>query len=250
VALFVTTRTLANLVRQIIGTLGLAMWPDLTGMEARQEYARLRAVHRLLVPISTTLCIAVAAALWYEGGEVIKVWTRGKLTPDVTLLRFLLVQLVLQCPWLASSIFTAASNHHKKLSWFYLSSAIVGVGVAALLVKRWGTWAVPLGLMAGEALACYHFVIQDTCRMLEEPYGPFMLKTWLSLTVTAAAALAAGFAAHYAIPGPALIRWVGVGAMTSLVSLAVAWVIWLTRADKLMLMSRWRPLRVMLASKV
>ena len=242
VAIFVTSRTLANLIRQVVGSLNVALWPDLTGMEARREQAQLRSVHRLLMVGSTTLCIAVAAALWYEGGEIIAVWTRGKLEPDRTLLRLLLVQLVLQSPWLASSVFTAAANRHERLSWSYLISAVLGLGTAALLVGWMGTWAVPVGLIVGEALACYHFVVKDTCRMVGESYGPFAGRLWVGVASVATMALMAGWGAHETIPGHFLVRWMAVGASTSAVSLAVAWGFWLTGEDRTVLLSRLRPL--------
>ncbi len=249
VALFVTSRTLTALIRQIIGAFNLSLWPDLTMMEARQERGRLRSLHRLLTAGSTTLCVGVAATLWYEGGEVISIWTRGKLTPDETLLRLLLVLLVLQSAWMASGIFAAASNRHTTLSWAFMISATLGVGMAALLVRRLGTWAVPVGLIAGEAIACYHFVIHDVCRLLEEPYLRFACRLWLGLAATGAVSLLAGWAAHTAIPGPFVIRWVGVGFTTLTVSMAVAWAVWLTPEDRTLLSAKLRLLRALMSYK-
>lgn len=232
VALFVTSRTLANIIRQVVGSLTVALWPELTGLEARGEQARLRSVHRLLVVGSTTLSIAVAAVLWYEGSEVITVWTRGKLEPDLTLLRLLLLQLVIQSPWLASSVFTAAANRHERLSWSYLVSAVIGVGVAAVLVRRIGTWGVPVGLIVGEALACYHFVVKDTCEMIGEPYVPFIRRLWLGLSVVGAGSFVAGWVAHQIAWGPAPLRWLEVGAVTCIVALVTAWWLWLPTNDR------------------
>lgn len=242
VAVFVTSRTLVNLIRQIVGSFINTLWPEITSMEARGEWDRLRALHRLLIVGSTAMCIGVAATLWYEGAEVITVWTRGKLEPDLTLLRLLLVLLVLQSTWLVSLTFTASTNRHAKLSWLYLASAVVGIGVAALMVRWIGTLAVPIGLIIGEALACYHFVVKDTCQMIGEPYGPFALRLWSGLIAVVTVALVAGWAAHQLIPGPYLVRWLGVGAMTTAVSIVVAWAIWLIPEDRAQLVSRLRPL--------
>src|SRR5207253_2841311 len=67
VAVFVISRTLANLIRQLVGAMNSALWPDLTIMESSGALERLRRIHKLLVAGSSTLCIAIAAALWYEG---------------------------------------------------------------------------------------------------------------------------------------------------------------------------------------
>src|SRR5207244_2331497 len=80
----------------------------------------------------------------------------------------------------------------------------------------------------GEAAACYHFVVKDTCQMIGEPYGPFALRLWSGLIAVATVALVAGWAAHQLIPGPHLVRWLSVGTITTAVSIAVAWAIWFT----------------------
>src|SRR5438552_18724844 len=97
-----------------------ALWPDLTIMESSGSLERLRRIHKLLVAGSSTLCIAIAAALWYEGAEVISAWTLGRIQPDVTLLRLLVVILVLQTPWLASSVFTDSTNRLDKIYRSYV----------------------------------------------------------------------------------------------------------------------------------
>ena len=249
VAIFVTSRTLVNVVRQIVGSVINSFWPEITSMEARGEWERLRLVHRFLMVGATALCIGFASAVWYEGMEIITVWTRGKLVPDLILLRLLLVLLVLQSIWVVSLVFTAAANRHEKLSWSNLISALIGVGMAAVLVKPLGTWAVPVGLIVGEAVACYHFVVKDTCLMIGEPYRPFALRLWLGFLIVAAMALLAGWATHHTIPGPYLVRWLGVGAFTSIVSAVAACVIWFTPEDRAQLMSRLRPLVVLGGSR-
>ena len=242
VALFATSRGLVNLIKEAVAPLTTALWPELTGMEARQEYVRLRSLHRQVISGSLALCIAMAAALWFEGSEVLFVWTRGRLTPDPTLLRLLLLHLVLQVPWVTSSLFTAASSRHKKLSWSYLASAVLGVALSAILIRWTGTWGVPLGLIIAEGLSCYHFVLKDTCRMVGESYGSFARQLWTGLLVIAGAALASGWVAHVSIPGHFIIRWLGVGLLTSGMSLVLSWILWLTPEDRSALSYRLQPL--------
>ena len=233
---------LSSMIRQVVSAVMNSLWPEITGMEARGEFERLRRLHRVLMGASTALCISIAAVFWYEGAEIITVWTRSKLEPDLILLRLLLVLLVLQSTWLVSLVFTAAANRHEKLSRSYLIAAVVGIGTAALLMKWIGTWAIPVGLIVGEALACYHFVIKDTCQMIGEPYGPFALRLWFGLFATLLVALMIGWIAHHGIPGPYFVRWLGVGAVTSIASIAVAWGIWFTSEDRDHMISRLRPL--------
>jgi O-antigen/teichoic acid export membrane protein len=228
VALFVTSRTLANLIRQVVLSLIGAVWPELTRMEALGEWGRLRAVHRQLMMGTALLCVGAATAIWFEGLEIIGFWTGGKLQPDATLLRLLLVMVVLQCPWQVSLVFSAAANRHGKLARSQLLASVIGLGLAGLLMPTLGIYALPVGLTIGEAVACYHFIVRDTCRMLGEPYRAFAIWLWGGLATVSGAALTGGWLAHASLRVPSPLDWVGVGAAGMFSAAAAAWLVWLT----------------------
>jgi O-antigen/teichoic acid export membrane protein len=247
VALLVTTRTLGNVIRQVVGTLMVALWPELTRMDATGAAEALRYSHRLLVAGSTGLCAAFAGALWFEGAEVIAVWTRGKLVPDIWLLRLFLLALALQAPWWASSAFTATSNRHGNLSYSYAGSAVLTLMATAILIHPCGLLAVPLGAILGEAVACYHFVIKDTCQVLREDYPRYAAQLWRGVAAIFFAAWGAGWLGHLIAFGPAPLRWVQIGGLTTLASLLSASVVALRKEERSLLVhwgkSRWFPPR-------
>jgi len=236
VAMLAVSRTLTNLIRQTVGAFNSALWPDITRLEASGNLTQLRTLHHLLVVSCSTLCVVLAVVLWYHGAEIIRVWTGGKLEPDSTLLRLLVVQLVMQSPWIASSTFSAAANRHRILARSYLISGIVGLAVTAILLGRIGIWAVPVGLMLGEAMACYHFVVRDTCRLIGQEYGTFIIQFWRGMAIVTVGAMAVGWASQQTIPGPFLIRWTGTGVVTSATAIIVAWTAWLTREERMILL--------------
>lgn len=242
VAIYSIYRTLAGLIRAVGDALYHVVWPDVTKLEALAEHEKLRTLHRLLVTTSTGLCIAFSSSLWHVGAETVTLWTGGRLDPEPTLLRLMLVGLVLQAPWIASSVFTAASNRPKNLARSYLVAAVTGVGVAAVLINWLGTWAVPVGLTVGEALACYHFVIRDTCGLVGEPYGPFARRLWAGIVIGMVGSVVCGGLVSGGISGPLLVRWAAVGAATFASSALVAWMVWLTPEARSLMMLRLRPL--------
>jgi O-antigen/teichoic acid export membrane protein len=238
VALLVTTRTLANVVKQMVAPVQLALWPELTRLDALGADASLRLGHRLLTIGSLTVCAAFGGALWFEGASVIEVWTGGRLTPGIWLLRLFLLALVLQAPWLASSLFTTANNRHRRLAYSYAITAILSLTATAFLLRPYGLLAVPLGGIVGEALACYHFVVKDACGVLKEDYTRFAVRLWAGVAAISCSALAAGWLGHSLAIGPAPLRWFQVGVLNSVVAVLSGWCFGLGKDDRSRLM-RW-----------
>jgi GT2 family glycosyltransferase/O-antigen/teichoic acid export membrane protein len=233
VVLFVTLRTLTLLTRQIVSAFGNVLWPELTRLKAVGDYALLRVLHRLIVVASTAICIGLCVFLWCEGDGIVTRWTGGKLHSDPTLLLWLMLMTVLQTPWSSSAAVMTAVDRHYRLSGLWLLSAVAGCCGAALLVERYGLTGLVIGLMLGEAVACYHFVIRDACRELHERYAPFAARLWLGLLLTGAASLGAGELAHRMMTsGPWLLRWLIVGAIAPGSALVVACLAWLDRETR------------------
>lgn len=222
VTVFYTARTLTGVAMQVVRMIGTTAWPDLTILYTQGDLARLRQLNRLVVTASMTLCVAISAALWFEGPSVLAVWSHHKVHVDPWFLRLLLLYLVLQSPWLANSNVTAAINLHQKQAWSYLASGVLALASMALLAPRLGMNAVPVGLIIGEVVACYHFVIKDTCTVIGEPYAAYAARLWPGLAAVFLPALLAGWLAHQSAWGPAFLRWGEVGAATLLVSVLMA----------------------------
>lgn len=235
VAVFVATRTLTSIAMQTVRMIGATAWPDFTILHAQGDLMRLRQLNRLVVMTSMTLCIAIAAALWFEGADVVAVWSHHKIHVSALFLRLLLLYLVLQSPWLANSNITAAINQHQKQAWSYLASGLLALASMVALAPQLGLNAVPVGLILGEALACYHFVIKDTCTVIGEPYAAYVSRLWPGLAAVFLPALLAGWLAHQSAWGPALLRWGEVGAATLLVSCLMVRFVWAGDAEWILL---------------
>jgi O-antigen/teichoic acid export membrane protein len=242
VAVLSISKAMIDVIRQVLYSITLALCPDLARMEVLGEFEQLRTVHRLAVAATATITLALAASVWYEGAQIITVWTRGRIEPDVVLLRLFLVLLAFQTPWAASSTIGTATNRHAAQAIGYFFAAIIGVGLVCVLVRRLGTWAVPLGLTVGEAVCCYHFVVKSSCRTIGESYSSFALRFWAGFAAVTATVLTAGWFIHNVVPGPMLARWAAMGVFTLTAATACAWIVWLTPADRLLLSSKLRPL--------
>ncbi len=241
VVVLAVSKAIIDVIRQALYSIALALCPEFARMEALGQTENLRRAHRLIVAATGAITLALAADVWYEGSQIITLWTHGRVEPDVMLLRLFLVFLALQTPWAASSTVATATNRHRVQAVGYFFAAIAGVGLIATLVRYLGTWAVPVGLTLGEALGCYHFVIRATCRMIGEPYAAFAARFWLGFAVMAAAVLATAGLVHYAIEGLTLVRWGVMGLLTFVVGAFCAWWVWLTPEDRAVLRPKLRP---------
>lgn len=231
-AVFGTTRTLANSVRQLVGLFVHSSSTNLIVLESQHETQKLRMAFRFLVFTTVAGCVAVAASLWFEGASVFSVWTRGKLLPDVWLLRMFLLWLVLQSPWIAASAIPSYTNRHKGLAMSYISSSFGGLLLALILLPRLGLKGLPIAFIVAESAACYHFVVRDSCRMVGEPYARFARKLWLGLTAVAGSALCATWVAHVAPGLGTFPRWVASGCVSVAVVVAGTWVFWFSEGER------------------
>ncbi len=235
------SKAIIDVIRQALYSITLALCPEFARMEALGEFENLRRTHRLVMAVTGAITLALAAVLWYEGPQMISLWTHGRVEPDVILLRLFLILLALQTPWAASSTVATATNRHQVQAVGYFFAAISGISLIAALVRYLGIWAVPVGLAFGEALGCYHFVIKATCRMIGEPYAAFALRFWLGFAVVAAAVLATAWAIHSTGVGLTLVRWFVMGVLTLAVSVICAWRVWLNASDRAVLRPKLRP---------
>jgi O-antigen/teichoic acid export membrane protein len=209
-------------------------------MEATGDYSRLRTIHHLTVVGSSGLSVAFAAALWQVGPQVIAVWTGGRLVADVGLLQLLLVQVVLQAPWVASSILPVAFNQPRIVAFASAVSSVVGLALAALLIGQYGVIAVPIGLIVGEALACYVFIPRDACRLVREDFRWFAARQWTALGVGVAFAFSAAWVAAQIAVGPATLRWLEVGTTALVASFLGVWTVGLETHERRLLVRKGR----------
>jgi O-antigen/teichoic acid export membrane protein len=232
VVAFSTVRTLANSVRQIVGVFSTAAWPELTIAQATGNRELARRIHRGLVIATTSLATAAGASLWFVGPQIISAWTRTNLPDTTQLIRWFAVQVVLQAPWIASSCVSESANRNRFLSLLYTGSAIVGVVMSAFAIRYFGVVAVPASIVVAELCICSHFVIKDSCKLLNEDYKVFAVLLWTRLFLLIAVALFTAWLFSLMPIEPVIPRFIVVSSGTALSVWTIAWFCWLNRAEK------------------
>jgi O-antigen/teichoic acid export membrane protein len=238
VAVLVTTRTLANVASQMPTVLCWALWPELTRLDAVGDKAALQTAHSLLVAAYMAISITFVGALWFEGQGVIGLWTRGHLLVQPWLVRTFLLYVLCQAPWMASSMLAGATNRHRKLAWCQLLAGVGGVVFVAVFLPRLKLVAVPLGLLVGEALACYHFVIADACTLTDTPYRTFATRVWFTLAFVTTLTLTMSAIAHRLPIAFVPLRVVLAGTVSVMTATVGVWNLLLDKPERLLLTGR------------
>ena len=108
----------------------------------------------------------------------------------------------------------------------------------AVFLPRLALVAVPMGLFAGEALFCYHFVIADACTLTGTPYRQFATRVWFTLAFVTALTLAMSAAVHR-LPIVFLpLRVVIAGAVSVITATAGVWTFLLDQSGRLLIADR------------
>ena len=77
VAVFATSRTLANLLRQGSFSIHNALWPEFTALEARGKHQALGDIHLLTAKILLIFNFSLAVFLYFTAPHIIEFWTQG-----------------------------------------------------------------------------------------------------------------------------------------------------------------------------
>ena len=111
-----------------------------------------------------------------------------------------------------------------------------------LLIPRVGILGVPIGFILAELVACYHFVVRDACRLVNEPYPQYAMRLWSGMFVVIAAAGLAAWSVHQVANIPLIMRWVLSGVSSTIVVAMACWLLWLRSGERAIVRAKIRPL--------
>ncbi len=233
VALFATTRTLANLVRQFASVLTNALWPELTMLEAQGQHRTLQTVHQLSIKVVTLLSLTAALFLRHAGADVYALWTQDALSYDPELMYAFLAVLVLQTPWMTSMVTLVSSNNHQVLSVLWLFATLGGLALGRFLMIEHGLPGLVLGMGAVELLVCGTYVPWASCRLIRQPLRRFVASVFgLGLLVCGGVAVL-GELLIAALPVlPPIPRTLIVGVLITAATTTAGYVLWLDTSEK------------------
>lgn len=153
VVVFNTTRTMVNFGRSMIDILQRSVWPQLSLAHGRSDAHSMRWFHRITLLSGVAVALTWGVLLMLFGQRVYTLWTAGRAHFDPTLTYCFLAALVTTTLWSSSGVVLQSTNNHKTLSFLYLCSAVLVLGLSYGILRYTGDMNVlPLALLAGDIL--------------------------------------------------------------------------------------------------
>jgi O-antigen/teichoic acid export membrane protein len=238
VALFTTTRTVANVVRGTLTLLRAPLRPEFSAASAQSSRDALRRLFRIAVSIDATIAICLTAVLWSGGVWLIRFWSRGRIHPDPMLLHLLLVAFLLEGFLQILAIAGWATNRFQAWSLGQLAAAVISLMLAIALLGRFGPSAIPIAAIVPLIAIMTPLSVRNACNeahlTVRSVAGRFLLP--FALLVAFSAAFPTWLASLSIAPA-----WLG-GIISSSAICAVAVftgaAVFLTRSDRTALRNR------------
>ncbi len=228
VALFTTTRTIANVIHGTVLLLRAPLRPELAAASADPSKNSLRRLFRIAVSVETVTSISFAAVLWSIGGWLITVWSHHRIAPDQRLLHLMLAMVALEAFLQVLASAGWATNKIQGVSIGQMITAIASIAVAVALVGRIGPSAVPMAGIALMAVVMAPLAVFNAHKETGLPIGFVVMRLLLPFGLIIGCAGFLPFAAS-PIVSP-LILFFG--------AVLVAAFIFLTAADRQMIRNR------------
>ena len=173
VVVFSTTRTLTRVVLQIMTSVNLSIWPELSRSIGGGRLDQARTIQRHAVQFSLIVSLTAAVALIAFGPEVIHAWTNGVVVPPPGLLPVLVLVVVANSFWFTLTTSLVATNRHQRMAVVYLASTIVAIVLAIPLLSAFGLVGAAVALLAIDLAMCA-YVLPAALRVVEDSPTAFL----------------------------------------------------------------------------
>jgi O-antigen/teichoic acid export membrane protein len=232
VAVFTTTRTVANLINQTAGLLRYPLRPELAALAATKSFERLRRLFRAAMALDVVVCAAGLAGLWSGGVWFIEFWSRGRIHPPRAFLQLILIAVALDTFQLGLGRMGSAINRFRTLAVGQFCAAAMTLLLAWPLVSSFGVSAVPLSSVLLIALVSLPLALQNASQYAHVSTKSLALRIVAPALVAGALSTWAASIADAAAPARPWLAGVLSAATAVVIASSIAGFTVLTRDDR------------------
>jgi len=173
VAVFNPMRTLSRIALQVTDALKNSAWPELSASFGRNDLAFARRLHRGVFQASFLLAGIILVALYATGPWLFALWTHGRITLDLAAFHVLLLVVLANSMWNASSSVAMSVNRHESMSASYLALSVLSIALAVVLAHPLGLSGVAWGMFLAD-FGMSLVVLRLSTRILDDPLPQFL----------------------------------------------------------------------------
>jgi O-antigen/teichoic acid export membrane protein len=172
VAVFNPMRTLTRFILQLSEAVKISVWQELSAAYGQRNWDFARKLHRSACQASLALALLVSCALAVSGPRIFALWTHGRLVMDVPTFYILLLVVLFNSLWNASSSVPLAANRHNRLAVVYLActSALLLIGFP--MIRAFGLRGAAVSLLLCE-IGMNIYVVRLSIRLVSDQWPAF-----------------------------------------------------------------------------
>jgi O-antigen/teichoic acid export membrane protein len=149
---FSTLRTLSRLNFQLVAVITNAVWPELSRAFGSGNISIARRLHRHICQASLGMSVSGGLVLWILGPHIYRLWIRQAIPFNATCFHILLIVVVANALWNASSVIPMSINGHCRLTTIYAGMALFSLVLAGVLTPIYGIEGSASALLATDTL--------------------------------------------------------------------------------------------------
>lgn len=168
-----TMRTLTRMALQLMMSINLAVWPELSRSIGSGNHELARTILRRAVQLSIVASLSMSVVLVLVGPAFIDWWTKGLVAPQFGLLGLLLLVMVANSLWFTIAIALVATNRHSRMAIVYLAGTTIALVLAIPQTATFGLVGAAFALLVIDAgMAVY--VIPASLAVVHDSPAPFL----------------------------------------------------------------------------
>ena len=172
VVIYSTSRTLTRFVYQLVDTVINSVWAEMSAAIGVKDYLLARNLHRCACQASLGISLAAVSILALFGKFIYDIWTHHKVVMDQTLYYLLLLEVLANAFWYASSVVPISCNRHSRQALVYIVSTAASIPMAYFMIRWIGLPGVALSLLAVD-IAMIAYVLSNSLTILHDTRGEF-----------------------------------------------------------------------------
>jgi O-antigen/teichoic acid export membrane protein len=170
---FATTRTATRVALQVLISINMSIWPELSRSVGSGHFEEARTIQRRAVQLAVVASASLMITLFVIGPTGIRWWTRGFVDPPVPLLAILLVVIVANTFWFTLTTALVATNRHARMAIVYLASTTLALLLSIPLSSAFGLMGTAVALLAID-VGMIVYVLPAALRVVEDTPRGFL----------------------------------------------------------------------------